>query len=414
MLRLSPLNKVSFFSKSSALRMIVVSVVLASAASGQFTEKVLIKSLISGNGGLIFDQHGDLYGTDQKLTRFGAVYRLHHFPNGTWGKTILHHFSGTDGASPEPNLVFDNAGNLYGSTTIGGIYNDGTVYQLSPTASGTWTEKVLYNFQFGTHGWDPSPVIIDGAGNLYGTTFFGPNGTIFELVHNSHGTWTHKVLYQFTGGTDGRNPQGALVRDSAGNLYGTTFDGTERATVFELSPETNGSWTFHLVHTFCSRAKCTDGNPGFGSASVTLDNHGNLYGMTSQGGNPNCSPALVSGCGTVFKITHTKIGAWTFQVLHSFCLLDGCVDGQFPGGGVILDGVGNVYGVTLAGGANRFGTVFKVSHAPGHPWTEEVLYSFCSVSNCADGKGPLGSLVIDNAGNLFGTTLSAVFELQRE
>src|SRR5262252_2379989 len=112
MLGLSPLihQKVSSFIKCAALRMAAASFVLATVAWGQSTEKVLIKSLVYGNGGLTFDQHGDLYGTDQQLTRFGAVYRLHHFANGTWGKTILYHFAGgTDGASPNPNLVFDKA-----------------------------------------------------------------------------------------------------------------------------------------------------------------------------------------------------------------------------------------------------------------------------------------------------------------
>ena len=169
------------------------------------------KSLVYGNGGLTFDQQGNLYGADEKLTRFGAVYRLHHFLNGAWGKVILFHFAGSDGASPKSNLVFDNAGNLYGATASGGDNNNGTVFQLTPTASGFWTEKVLYNFELGPDGFLPSNVIIDDQGNLFGTTFLGTNGTIFELVHNSDGTFTHKVLYRFTGGADGGNPTTGLV-----------------------------------------------------------------------------------------------------------------------------------------------------------------------------------------------------------
>jgi uncharacterized repeat protein (TIGR03803 family) len=409
-------QKVPSFTERAALRMAAVSIVLATVAWGQSTEKVLVKSLINGNGGLTSDQNGDLYGTDQKLTRFGAIYRLHRWPNGAWQKTILYHFAGgTDGSSPNPSLVFDQAGNLYGTTAEGGDGDRGTVFQLIPTLSLPWTKKVLYNFEFGPYGFYPSNVIIDDQGNLYGTTFLGPHGTIFELVHSSDGIFTHKVLYQFTGGADGGNPTTGLVRDSAGNLYGTTHSGgvTGHGTVFELSPEADGTWTFHLAYTFCSRTNCADGNPGSGGSSVTLDSHRNLYGVTFHGGHSLCgSPSLSdSGCGVAFKLTHLRSGAWAFQLLHSFCSEQGCVDGQFPGGGVVLDGAGNVYGTTSGGGANRFGTVFKLSHVPGSPWSEKVLYSFCSAFNCADGKGPLGSLLLDGMGNLFGTTLSVVFEV---
>lgn len=407
----------SSFTKRVALTA-AASFVFAAVAWGQSTEKVLIKTLISGTGGLTFDQKGDLYGTDTKLTKFGAVYRLHRWPNGVWQKTILYHFAGgTDGSSPNPSLVFDKTGNLYGTTAEGGNGDEGTVFQLMPTPSLPWTKKVLYNFALGPDGFFPfSSVIIDDQGNLYGTTFLGgPAGTIFELVHNPDGTFTYKVLYQFAGSADGGNPTTGLVRDSAGNLYGTTFSGgtAEHGTVFELSPEANGTWTFHLAYTFCSRTNCADGNPGSGGSSVTLDSHRNLYGVTYRGGHSlwcGSSSLSDSGCGVAFKLTHLRSGAWAFQLLHSFCSVQFCVDGQSPGG-VILDAAGNVYGTTSGGGANRFGTVFKLSHVPGNPWSEEVLHSFCSAPNCADGSGPQAGLVLDATGNLFGTTSKVVFEV---
>jgi uncharacterized repeat protein (TIGR03803 family) len=336
------------FTKSAALRLAAAVLVLATAAWSQSTEKVLIKSLIGGNGSLFFDQQSDFYGTEDRLTKFGAVYRVHHYLNGTWGIKVLYHFTGgSDGAYPQSHPVLDNAGNLYGATWAGGsnicsagsVPNCGAVFELTPTSSGSWTEKVLYDFTHSADGFDPSAgVILDNVGNLYGTTSFGgPHaGTIFELVPNSNGTWTHKVLYGFTGGADGGGPSGGLVRDSAGNLYGTTGYGgsTGRGTIFELSPGSNGAWTFHVLHSFCVRTNCSDGEPGSGFASVILDSHGNLYGMTSAGGqvSVSCPAGFIDGCGTAFKLTHTTTGAWTFQRLYAFCSLDGCIDGKGPEG----------------------------------------------------------------------------------
>ena len=404
-------TKATSFTKAAALRMAAAALVLTTAVWGQSTEKVVSKSLVYGNGGLTFDQQGNLYGADEKLTRFGAIYRLHHFLNGAWGKVILFHFAGSDGASPKSNLVFDNAGNLYGATASGGDNNNGTVFQLTPTASGFWTEKVLYNFELGPDGFLPSNVIIDDQGNLFGTTFLGTNGTIFELVHNSDGTFTHKVLYRFTGGADGGNPTTGLVRDGAGNLYGATHvGGTNHAgTIFQLSPESDGTWTFHLVYTMCSRAHCTDGAPGEGFTSVTVDSHGTLFGITSHGGYP-CQ-FYAEGCGVAFKLTHARTGTWSYQLLHTFCVLSGCPDGVLPGGALSLDAAGSLYDTTFWGGAAGEGVAFRLSHAPGKPWSEDVLYSFCSAPKCADGANPVGSLALDTAGNLFGTTQSLVFEV---
>jgi uncharacterized repeat protein (TIGR03803 family) len=382
--------------KSVALVLVASAVVFVSSARSQSTEKVLFKTLVGGNGGLYYDQQSNFYGTEDKLTKFGAVYRLHHYLNGTWGFKVLYRFSGPDGAHPASRPVLDNAGNLYGATPNGGANNLGTIFQLTPTPTG-WTEKVLYNFELGSDGFSPSGgLVLDSQGNLYGTTFFGPHGTVYELVRNSDSTWTHKVLYVFTGGADGSNPSGNLARDSAGNLYGTAGGGTTgHGTIFELSPEADGTWKFQVLHTFCSLVNCNDGEPGSGSASVRLGPNGNLIGTAYSGGR--------NKAGTAFKLVHTVTGAWNFQLLHSFCSLDGCHDGAGPDGPLTLDGSGNVYGLTEAGGDPGFGTVFKLSHIPGSPWTETVLYSFCPAFNCSGGRNPTGALAIDTAGNLFGT-----------
>lgn len=391
--------------------------ILATTALSQSTEKVLYKSLLRGNGSLFFDQQSNFYGTEGEFTKFGAVYRVHHYLNGTWGFKILYRFSGSDGAHPHRFPVLDNAGNLYGATSDGGANNEGTVFQLTPTPTGFWTEKVLYNFQLAKSGFGPSAgVILDSAGNLYGTTFYGgvlSHGTVYELVRNSNGTWIHKVLHSFTDGADGGYPLGGLVRDSAGNLYGTTIGGgsARYGTIFELSPGSSGTWTFHVLHSFCSRSNCSDGYPGSGFTSVIVDSHGNLYGVTSHGGHTPCDYPTNEGCGTAFKLTHTTTGAWSYQLLHRFCSLPKCVDGAVPEGGLILDQGGNVYGTTVAGGDRNRGTVFKLSHVPGSTWTEDVLYSFCSAPDCSDGTDPIGSLVLDTAGNLLGTTQSVVFEI---
>ncbi len=153
------------------------------------------------------------------------------------GETVLYNFSanGTDGFLPWASLIFDRAGNLYGTTTWGGTYGYGTVFELTPNGSGGWTETVLYNFTFGTDGAIPyAGVIFDSAGNLYGTTFDGGtygNGTVFELTPNGSGGWTETVLHSFSSGIDGANPYAGLILDRAGNLYGTTLDGGAISTV---------------------------------------------------------------------------------------------------------------------------------------------------------------------------------------
>lgn len=302
----------------------------------------------------------------------------------------------------------------------------------SSTAHASAAEKsglqVLYSFTSGNDGYGPaSTPVVDKAGNLYGTTFYGGGspacgsgcGTAFKLSlpRTRDGAWKETILYRFTGGSDGAGPFGGLVFDQAGNLYGTAAGGgTAKCSngasgcgvVFELSPPAapSGAWTEIVLHTFSGG----DGNNP--RARLTFDQAGNLYGTASGGGTGGgCGSP---GCGVVFELMApaTEGGAWTYSILHNFSQ-DGS-DGFVPLGDLVFDQMGNLYGTTAVGGAdNAGGTVFELE-APA--WTETILYSFLPG---ADGNsGPSAGVIFDQSGNLFGTTsgggdygLGTVFEL---
>ena len=330
-------------------------------------------------------------------------------------------YATSDGLEPIAGLTPDGAGNFYGTTVYGGSvgspYNfDGTVYELSPVSGGGWTEKVL--FSFGTYTGDGTQpyggVIFDSKGNLYGTTTAGGangQGAVFELSPGTGGVWTEQIIYSFKGGTtDGALPKrGNLVIDSKGNLYGTTFNGGPNGaspydgTVFELSPGTGGTWTEKIIHNF--GASGDGANPVSG---LTLDAAGNLYGTTDAGGAFNY--------GTVYELSPGTGGTWTEAVLHSFDLNG--VDGANPLAGVIIDAEGNLYGNTQIGGSygngNHLGTVYELSKVGG-VWTEQVLYSFTgNGAPGTDGLTPVGNLVFDAAGNIYGTTAYGGVEISSE
>ncbi len=277
-----------------------------------------------------------------------------------WTETVLYEFRGQpDGSAPGyGSLVFDPAGNLYGTTEHGGALDQGAVFKLSP-GSGGWTESVIYNFTGSNDGGTPfGGLTLDSAGNLYGTTTQGgrfANGTVFELSP-ANGGWTETVIHAFLG-SDGREPQGQLIFDSAGNLYGTAYFGgldDEDGSVFELSPA-NGSWTFAVLHLF-------DFSAGEGVdpvAGVTLGSDGNLYGTTLGGGEFDE--------GAIFRLVNAG-GSWTYQTLHSFFMdAEGAPFGAAPFGGVTFDSQGNMYGTTIAGGqgltycAGGCGVVWKMT-----------------------------------------------------
>jgi uncharacterized repeat protein (TIGR03803 family) len=360
-------------------------------------------------GALVLDATGNLYGATVAggSSNSGTVFKLTPNSNGKWTESVIHSFSGgADGAFPFGSLIFDGRGSLYGTTAFGGS-GYGTVFKLSPNSNGSWTERVLYAFTRGTDGSNPySGLIFDSSGNLYGTTAFGGSlgcssdgcGVVFELSPNSNGEWTESVLYTF-GGTDGEGPAASLIFDAVGNLYSTTqFGGTAGAgVVFKLTPNSKGKWTESVLHIFSGGMD--GGYPGF--VTLVFDTVGNLYGTTSRGGVTNAQCGSF-GCGVVFKLTPSSDGNWTEHVLHKFK----ANPGFYPAGGLIFDAASNLCGTTefaLNGG----GTVFKLVPRMNGSWTYRVLHVFK-----ATGANPYAGLVGDKGGDLFGTTSSGVvFEI---
>jgi len=322
-------------------------------------------------------------------------------------KTLYEFVGGLDGSFPHARLVLDLSGNLYGTTWAGGAYSNGTVFQLTPNADGGWSKSVLHSFHI-TDGNTPyAGLILDQAGNLYGTTMFGGTydyGAVFELSPNGDGSWSEKVLHSFNNDfKDGSVLSGGLIFDKAGNLYGTTTGGGtyNAGTVFRLTPNADGSWQESILHSF---------NGYDGSApwcDLILDRIGNLYGTTIYGGD--------SGFGTAFKLTPNG-GGWQEILLHSFT----GQDGEMPISGLIFDLTGNLYGTTIYGGPYdlRYGVVFELTPKGNDGWSETVLHSFNNDGK--DGFVPNADLIFDWSGNLYSTTqlggadeYGTVFKLKR-
>jgi uncharacterized repeat protein (TIGR03803 family) len=320
-------------------------------ASG--TETVLYTFTLGPDGGsplagLVRDKAGNLYGTTAFGGNFacscGTVFRLD--PMGK--ETVLHTFIGSpvDGAVPVAGVVRDSVGNLYGTTSSGGAYGNGVVFKLDRTGKQT----VLHAFTGGADGGDPlGDLILDGAGNLYGTTFYGGTGcgigcgVVFKL--NKAGKLT--LLHTFTGTPDGQDPHAGLLRDPAGNLYGTTSNGGAHGwgTVFKL--DKTGKET--ILYSFTGGV---DGGRTRGSGLV-WDPAGNFYGTTYSGGIGSCHDNYGAGCGVVFRVS--KTGKET--VLHRFT----GADGAQPMASLLRDAAGNLYGTTSKGGASDAGVVFKIT-----------------------------------------------------
>jgi uncharacterized repeat protein (TIGR03803 family) len=356
-------------------------------------------------GGVIFDSAGNLYGTAYGggAHDAGTVYELSPGTNGKWTQKLLHTFNNTDGSGPEYSMIFDPAGNLYGTTFFGGPASGGVVFQLKRGANG-WTEQVLHSFADGSEGFYPVGVLtIDAAGNLYGTTNAGGSfsGAVYQLSRSVDGSWNVKVLHSFTGGGDGANPGGGVIFDAAGNLYGTTYQGGGSACggkgcgiVFELSPAGNGHWKEKVLHRFNG---VNGANP---DAGLIFDGAGNLYGTTYYGGKAACNPP--SGCGTVFELSPGTGGHWTEKVLRSFH-----ANPKGPTAALVFDRSGNLYGTTSTGASTGCsgagcGKVFKLTPAGNGNWTYSTLHIF--LQNGKDGNTPYAGMVLDSAGNLYGTT----------
>jgi uncharacterized repeat protein (TIGR03803 family) len=524
--------------RAAALSMIFSGLVFAMAcsvaAAAASTETILHSFDRMPNGaysraGLIEDSAGNFYGTTTQGGAYGVVFRLSRNAQGQWTETVLHNFTGgyggPDGSSPAGSLLRDGAGNLYGTTGAGGTYNCGIAYELTPTASGPWTETILHTFScYPNDGARPSGgLIFDGSGNIYGVTaeggtggcnddqgdppfgcgtvfeltiaahstynetilynfpysgtyesypegglafdasgnlygtassggsgecsFYGGCGTVFELAHGSSG-WTESTIYNYQGKSDGDTPVSGVVFDSTGNLYATSAGYYNSAAVIELSPSA-GAWTETTVYSFTTYYAQPNG-------AVVIDSAGNLYGTTAGGGVPTAcnnfgcgsiyklskgtsgwtetdlydftggtdgaapDATLVRdssgnlytttsvyglGVGSVFKLAPASGGTWTGKVLYDFPLL---IEGAHSNGGLLADGAGNYYGTTSQSGLNvncnyyqGCGTVFELSPVNGG-WKETVLYSFTGTKG--DGSYPVGNLVMDAAGNLYGVT----------
>ncbi len=309
--------------------------------------------------GLIADGAGNLYGTtnDGGAGGYGVVFELSRPPAGKtfWTPKVLVSFKGANGKYPQ-RLIFDKKGNLYGSTAEGGPNGtSGLVFELSPPTQGAtaWTETVLCAFPGEPVG--PQVGLMDAAGNLYGTTGIGgryDRGTLFELSPPTPGqtAWTETTLHSFGGpGRPGGDPNGVLIADAAGNFYGTTMFGGANlyGAVFELSPPAEGQtgWTETTLFSFDR----TNGSKP--DAGLLADYAGNLYGTTTRGGAHNE--------GVLFELSPPVTGqsVWTETLLYSF----GYANGSSPQGALIVDEVGNLYGTACCGGAHQAGVVFKLT-----------------------------------------------------
>jgi uncharacterized repeat protein (TIGR03803 family) len=353
----------------------------AGGMDGEYPEATLIRG-----------QAGGLVGTTYAGGAYGLGTAFEVDPGGK--ETVLHSFGENvdDGTLPDSSLIQDAAGNFYGVTPDGGRYGAGVVFKLDATGK----ETILYTFTGGADGSIPEGSLVrDVKGNLYGTTYdggahgrcdFGYGGYGCGVVFKLDAAGKETVLYTFLGGTDGAFPVNGLLRDDAGNLYGTTLNGGD----FSCSVLRSGcgvAWMLTKLGSEIVLHSFTNGlDGGFPSAGLTEDANGNFYGTTSQGG--------TTIYGTVFKLTPRQLGfADQETVLYNFT---GGADGKYPGGGLIRDAAGNLYGTTGSGGSG-YGVVFRL----GTGGTEVPLYTF---TGAADGAYPWAGLVRGSAGYLYGTT----------
>jgi uncharacterized repeat protein (TIGR03803 family) len=339
---------------------------LSPSGGGQWQQSVLYSFGCSNDGknpygGVTLDAAGNLYGTTAAGGTgtctgdgCGVVFKLTR-SGGSWTASVLYSFAGgTDGYGPGGMVVFDRAGNLYGTTPDGGAYSQGTVYQLSLNG-GQWQEKVIHDFTGGNDGAVGSlgALLIDSSGAIYGVTELGGAngaGTVFRMF-SFKSTWNLVTLYAFKGQPDAGFPYGGLIADANGNLYGTTYYGGANGAgaVFKVGPGASAiaGWRDVVLYSFQGG---TDG--GSPTSTLVFDEAGNLYGTTSAGGDPGCE------CGVAFELSPNGGGAWYESVLHTFGSIP---DGSYPYYGMTPDGMGNFFGTTATGGHHQQGTVFELT-----------------------------------------------------
>jgi uncharacterized repeat protein (TIGR03803 family) len=355
-------------------------------------------------GPVSLDSSGNLWGTTGGGSAFfGVAFLLSQAGDG-YSETLAYTFRGqpyaAEGIYPTGGLILDGAGNLYGTTSSGGADGWGVVFRLAPAAGGGFIHSTLHAFGGSTAdgGGPVGSLVRDSAGNLYGTTRIGgtyQSGTVFRISPSSGGGYGESVLYSFTGDADGSTPEAGLTIDGAGNLYGTTSSSRTSGyfgAVFKLSPTGGGAYTTSILHTFLGS------NGAAPRSALVMDDTGNLYGTTRLG-----SGVDGIGRGTVFKLTHIAGDRYNPSVIYSF---RGGSDGEEPVAGLAIDSAGNLYGTTSKGGDSSncldgCGTVFKLTRASGYE--KSILFSFTGGSV---GSGPAASPVMDREGNLYGTTSS--------
>lgn len=295
-------------------------------------------------------------------------------------------FTSSTGRFPHGGISLDAAGNLYGTTTSGGAYGRGTVWRLAPDGSGGHTSTVLHSFNGPQGEFSYSGVTLAPDGSLFGTTYSGGTsgyGTAWRLAPSGAG-YAFTSLHSFNGPTGAYPYLGTLALDAAGNLYGTTYAGGANGigAVFRLSPNGAGGVTASALHSF-------NGPQGeYPYSGVTLDAAGNLYGTTQSGG--------ISGAGTVWRLAPDGVGGYAFQTLAAL----GGAAGTNPQAGLAIDAAGNLFGATYAGGAHGGGAVFRLTPDGAGGYTQSTLLAF----NGANGQRPVGTLIVDAIGQIFGTT----------
>lgn len=367
--------------------------------------------------GLILDQQGALYGTTSaggntaacfRVPGCGVVFKMTPPQGGqtTAAETVLYTFDGgADGSAPYAGLVMDALGALYGATSQGGVNGYGVVFKLTPppAGTGTWSHTTLFSFSGGIDGGTPlGTLAFDKAGALYGTAQTGGaygKGVVFRLTppKGNETAWHQTVLHQFRGMADGGGPVVGVTIDDAGVLYGSTplFGKHGFGVAISLTPPKSGGsrWTKSVLHSF------TNGPDGsYPQSAFILDKAGGLIGATSNMG------AGATGVGLVFRL-HRSAGAsgrWQYRALFDF---NGFLStGANPVGNLAIDSTGAIYGTTVAGGPGQMGVLYKLVRPPSGtgPWTESEPAHF--FSDGINGAQPLGGVVVDAAGRLFGTT----------
>jgi uncharacterized repeat protein (TIGR03803 family) len=391
-----------------AIVLAAISITMASGASAATRYKVL-HSFSDRNGEgyapeavVVMDSAGNLYGTTVAggnggvgcgYPGCGIVFQLKPNPDGSWSELIVHNFTGYDGRNSYAPVTLDSRGNLYGTTKMGSTGGNGTVFKLSPAMNGSWTAFALESFSGGLEGGQSyAGVMLDSSGHLYGTTSVGGAdnvGVVFGLGQSKPGS---AVLHSFGSVGDGNQSYGPLISDAGGNLYGTTWSGGtyDAGSVFKMTRDPlSGTWSETVLYSFRGVPYGGGADGANPYAGVVFDAAGNLYGTTFYGG--------AASAGTAFKLSPNSDGTWSETLLHTFT---GQNDGGSPYGGLTLDQSGNVYGTTASGGPGGYGTIFRMRQMPTGQWQETVVYGF---NGGVDGAWPGAGVVLDGAGNLYGT-----------